>query len=358
MAITKAVILCAGEGTRLRPLTSLSPKHLMPVAGKPLLDWILVDLVAAGIKEVGLVVGPYSQAIKEYVWEGSRWGLTATYLTQTEPHGLADAVNTAREFVGQESFMVYLGDSVLEADLTEFLDRFEEEQADGAVLVKEVDDPRQYGVVEMQEGAVVRLVEKPAHPPSNLAIVGVYAFTPRIFKAIDCIQPSARGEYEITDAIQWLLDNEGGVIAHPLEGFWVDAGHPEDLLQVNKFYLDRRELTIEGEVDEHSKVTGAVGLGRNTRISASTVTGPTIIGDQCVIERCSLGPYVCVEAGCHIAHTTLSNCIIQENCEIRDLTSGLVDSVIGRNVEIVGDGSNRGEPLSMIVGDMSRIRSI
>ncbi len=357
MPITKAIVLCAGEGTRLRPLTSLSPKHLMPVAGKPLLDWILVDLAAAGIKQVGLVVGHYSEAIKEYVGEGSHWGLTATYLTQEQPQGLAHAVNTAREFVGQESFVVYLGDTVVEPDLTDFVQWFEEEAANAALWVKEVDDPRRYGVVEMQQDTVVQLVEKPADPPSNLAIVGIYAFTPHIFQAIDHIKPSARGEYEITDAIQWLLDNEGGVIAHRLEGFWEDAGYPEDLLLVNRFYLDRCELTVQGLVDESSKIEGMVGVGSDTRISASTVIGPSIIGDQCVIEHCSLGPYVCVQAGCHIAHTTLSNCIVQENCEIRDLTVGLVDSVVGRDVEIVG-GGRRGEPLSMIVGDMSRIRNL
>lgn len=357
MAITKAVVLCAGEGTRLRPLTSLTPKHLMPVAGKPLLGWILEDLAAAGIKEVGLVVGFHFQAIREYVWEGSRWGVAASYLTQEEPRGLADAVNTAREFADEEPFMVYLGDNILECGLAEFLSRFEEEEATAGVVAKEVDDPRQYGVIEMQEGRVVRLVEKPAHPPSNLAIVGVYAFTPLIFEAIDSIEPSARGEYEITDAIQWLLDNKGGVIVHQLAGFWEDAGRPEDLLRVNQFYLDRREFTLDGEIDDDSKLEGNVGVGADTRITGSRMTGPVIIGDDCVIEHCRVGPYVSVDDGCHLANSSLRNCIIQQNCQIRDLTTGLVDSVLGQKVEIVGVGTHPGKPLSMIVGDMSRIHS-
>ena len=358
MAITRAVVLCAGEGTRLRPLTSLIPKHLMPVAGKPLLGWILDDLAAAGIEDAGLVVGLHSRAIREYVQDGSPWRLGASYLPQEQPRGLAHAVNAAREFVGEEPFLVYLGDNVLEARLTEFLSRFEEEQAPAAILVTEVDDPRHYGVVEMQGETVVRLVEKPRDPPSNLAIVGVYAFTSRIFHAIDRIEPSARGEYEITDAIQWLLANEGGVIAHKLAGFWEDAGRPEDLLRVNQFYLDRREFARHGEIDDDTRLEGKVGVGSKTRIRSSSVTGPVIIGDDCVIDQCTLGPYVSVESGCHLAKSTLRNCIIQQDCEIRELTTGLVDSVIGQKVEIVGAGSHSGEPLSMIVGDLSRIRSV
>ncbi len=354
MAIAKAVILCAGEGTRLRPLTSLCPKHLLPVAGQPLLGWILQDLAAVGIRQVGLVVGYHAEAIEEHIADGSQWGVTATYLTQPQPLGLADAVNTAREFVGQEPFVVYLGDNVLEGGLSDFLNRFEDEQANATIVVKEVDDPRQFGVVEMQGPAVVRLVEKPAQPRSNLAIVGVYAFKPVIFEGIAQIAPSARGEYEITDAIQWVLDNEGKVTAHKLAGFWGDAASPEDLLGINQFYLDRIPLAVSGRVDDNTKLQEPVGVGSNTRVSGSDLTGPSIIGDNCVIENCSLGPYVSVSDGCHIVNSNLRNCIIRENCHLQ--ATELADSVVGQQVEIVGAGRGQGPPLSTIVGDTSRIR--
>ena len=354
MSIAKAIILCAGEGTRLRPLTSLCPKHLLPVAGQPLVGWVLNDLAAVGIREVGLVVGYHADAIMRYVGEGAQWDLGITYLTQEQPLGLAHAVNTAREFVGDQPFLVYLGDNVLEAGLAEFVNRFSESQADVSILVKEVDDPRQYGVVELEGEAVVRMVEKPAHPRSNLAIVGVYALNSVIFDAIDHIQPSARGEYEITDAIQWVLDNQGQVTAHKLDGFWGDVASPADLLSTNRFFLDRVALVVDGQINDNSQLYGQVGVGTDSWVIESNITGPVIIGNNSVIENCTIGPYVSVGDGCHVVDSGLRNCIVRDSCSVRGVQ--LADSVLGENVEIIEAGGSPDQPLSLVVGDLTRIR--
>ena len=354
MSITKAVILCAGEGTRLRPLTSLCPKHVLPVAGQPLLGWVLNDLVAAGIRQAGLVVGYQADAIMRYVGEGTQWDLGITYLTQEEPLGLAHAVNIAREFVGDEPFLVYLGDNILELGVAEFVSRFTQGQADVSILVKEVDDPRQYGVVEMQGEAVVGMVEKPAEPRSNLAIVGVYALKPVIFDAIDHIEPSARGEYEITDAIQWVLDNQGQVTAHNLDGFWGDVASPADLLYTNRFFLDRVGLAVTGQIDDNTQLHGQVGVGTDSWIIESNITGPVTIGSNCVIENCTLGPYVSLGNGGHIVGSRLRNCIVRDSCSLRGVE--LADSVLGENVEIIRRSGASDQPVSVVVGDLTRIR--
>ncbi len=351
MAIRKAVILCAGEGTRLRPLSFCRPKHLMQVAGRPLLGWILEALSEAGIEQIGVITPPDPDALREFVEDGKRWGMTATYLVQPEPLGLAHALDTAREFVGDEPLLMYLGDNALEWSLAQFIKRFEESQAQAAVLVKQVDDPRQYGVVEMTGGQVMRMVEKPPEPRSNLAIVGVYAFQPVIFDVIERIAPSARGEYEITDAIQRLLEDGGRVIAHELEGFWEDAGSPADLLRINGFYLRQLSLELRGVVDAASVVEGPIGLDVGTQVTNSRLSGPSLIGKDSVIANCTIGPDVTIGSNCHIINAQLRNCIVEDDTHIENLPAGLIESVIGRQVRMTGEECCS-RPRRIVVGDM------
>lgn len=352
----KAVVLCAGEGTRLRPLTFSKPKHLLPVAGKPILGHVLETLAAADLDEVALVVGHHPEAVQRYVGDGSQWGLTATYITQGQPLGLAHAIGQTRGFVGDDPFVVYLGDNLLEDGITGFVAEFGAGNAQATLLLKEVEDPRRYGVVVLDDQQrVVRLVEKPADPPSNLAIVGVYAFTAAIFDAIANIKPSARGELEITDAIQYLVEQNATVTARVMSGFWEDAGEPKALLRANRKYLDLIAGEMHGRASADSVIEGVVHIGKGTRIVNSRIIGPCLIGQNCVIEDSTLQPYVMLGDGCAINDSLLEDCVIQHNCQIAHLAAGLTSSVLGESVRIVGGEPIHG-PLRMILGDMANIR--
>ena len=354
--VTKAVVLCAGEGTRLRPLTFSKPKHLLPVAGRPLLGHVLAGLADAGLREVALVVGHHPEAVQRYVGDGEQWGVEATYVTQEKPLGLGDAIMRAREFVGNDHFVVYLGDNLLEKGITGFVDDFRVDGMQAALLLKEVEDARSFGVAVLDaQQRVLRLVEKPADPPSNLAILGVYAFAPIIFDAINSIEPSARGELEITDAIQYLVEHDGLVSARVIDGFWEDAGEPLALLRANQRFLDLDVGLTLGSLSPDCRVEGQVGIGKGTRLSKCKLIGPVRIGRNCVIERSVIGPYVSLGDGCEIMDSRLADSVIQDNCRISRLPGGLESSVLGENVQIVG-GEPVSGPLRMILGDMAQIR--
>ncbi|MEI6504170.1 MAG: glucose-1-phosphate thymidylyltransferase, partial [Armatimonadota bacterium] len=322
--VVKAVVLCAGEGTRLRPLTFSKPKHLLPVAGRPLLGHVLAALADAGLREVALVVGHRPEAVQRYVGDGGQWGIQATYVTQEKPLGLGDAIMRAREFVGKDRFVVYLGDNLLENGITEFVDEFRGGDMQAALLLKEVADPRTLGVAVLDDQQrVLRLVEKPADPPSNLAILGVYAFDPIIFDAIDSIEPSARGELELTDAIQYLVEHGSAVSARVIEGFWEDAGEPLALLRANRRYLDLCVGQIQGSLSADCQVEGQVVVGKGTRITGCRLIGPVLIGRNCVIERSVIGPYVSLGDGSEITDSRIEDSLIQDNCRISRLPAGL-----------------------------------
>ena len=355
--LKKAVILCAGEGSRLRPLTFSRPKHLLPVAGKPLLGWALESLAEAGIEEVGLVVGHRPEAIQRYAGDGAAFGLEATYLTQPKPLGLAHAVDSARDFIGDDSFLLYLGDNLLENGVAPLVELYAARGPAAVLFVKEVPDPRAYGVVVTEGDRVTRLLEKPADPPSNLAIVGAYAFSPAIMQAIKETPPSARGEYEITDAIQRLVSTGQEVLALPAEGFWEDAGRPVELLKANRLYLDRMPPGIMGDLDARCQVEGAVRVGRGTRATNCRMVGPCLIGENCVLRDSTIGPYVSVDAGTSIIESRVEDCIIQHDCQIHRLRGGLSDSVLGVQVEVIGPENGAEAPLRLLLGDMSSIRA-
>lgn len=352
----KALLLCAGEGTRLRPLTFSKPKHLLPVAGKPLLGWALEAIAQAGLTDVGIVVGHRWEAVQSYVGNGTTWGLNVSYIKQEQPLGLAHAVKQGHSFVADEPFLVYLGDNLLEYSLSNFVAAFQAQQNDAALLLKAVQDPRRYGVAVLDERKHVKqLMEKPSHPPSPWAIVGVYAFTPAIFEAIDCIQPSARGELEITDAIQTLIEQGKAVQALVMDGYWLDAGEPMALLEANRIYLERVKPKMAEQQLERCHITGAVAIESGTHIFDCELQGPCVIGHNCRIEQSYIGPYVAIGDGCNIRACRIKNGIIQSQSRLEYVA--LEESVIGEHVHVTGH-ADFGKPLHMILGDMAQIRML
>jgi glucose-1-phosphate thymidylyltransferase len=363
----KGLILSGGAGTRLRPITHTSAKQLVPIANKPILFYGIEDMVDAGIKQIGIIVGPTGPEVREAVGDGSRWGIEITYIPQDEPLGLAHCVLIAREFLGDDDFVMYLGDNMLQQGLVDFTERFEAArtaatelrlgEVDPAapaaqILLAEVDDPRQFGVAELgADGRVVRLVEKPADPPSDLALVGVYLFDRHILDAVAAIEPSGRGELEITDAIQWLIDNGHHVNHEVLQGWWIDTGKKDPLLQCNRLVLETLEPRIDGSVDATSAIEGRVVVEDGAEIVNSRVLGPAIVGAGTRIVNSYVGPFSSVAADCEIVDSELEHSVVLMRSRIIDVPR-LTDSLIGRDVEVTRS-PRRPRALRLMLGDHS-----
>lgn len=349
----KAVLLCAGEGTRLRPLTHVRPKHLLPVAGRAVLDWVLCDLADAGVAEVVIVVSPEARRLREFAGNGARWGLRTTYMVQPQPLGLAHALGCAREAIApDERFLMYLGDDLLDrAVVADFVRDFQAGDADASLIVKPVADPRAFGVVVVEDGCVCRLVEKPQEPPSDLAIVGVYGFGPAIWEALEGLQPSARGELEITDAIDRLVQAGRRVTCHVTDGFWADAGSPQALLSANRYFLGLLERRLDGAVDGASTIEGEVRIEAGARVVRSHIIGPCLIGPDCVVEDCRIGPDVTLGAECTAVGTEIVNSIIDDGCCIERVRPGLHGAILGPNCRLTDLSVPAGAGLSMLVAD-------
>lgn len=357
--IKRAVVLCAGQGSRLRPLTFSKPKHLLPVAGTPILGWALQALRRCGVEQVAIVVGHHGEAIRQYVGAGDAWDLQVEYLTQVQPLGIGHAVSMARAFVGDEPFLVYLGDNLFEDGISELVRGFDPDVADAALLLKAVEDPRQFGVAQVEGDRVTAVVEKPKAPPSDLAIVGVYAFKSSVFDAIASLEPSGRGEIEITDAIQSLVASGQRVIWSQVKGLWEDTGEPSALLRANHEWLVRTDLTIKAEgAAENSTICGPVGIERGARAINCRIQGPCSIGRNAIVRDSCLGPDVTIGDGCEVTNSRLCNCIVQRNSQVIDMHGGLVDSVLGENVEVQGSPDEpAGMPFSLLLGDMARVQT-
>ena len=352
----KALILAGGKGTRLKPVTNTRAKPLLPVANKPILFYVLDQVKEAGIRDIGIVVSPEtSSLIREAAGDGSRWGSRITYVLQPEPLGLAHAVKTAQDFLGDSSFLMFLGDNLVEGGVKEFVREFNNHSPDALILLKEVADPRLFGVAELDEkGKAVRLVEKPKEPKTNLALVGVYLFTPKIHQAIAQIEPSWRGELEITDAIQKLLDMGKEVRSHILEGWWLDTGKKNDLLEANRLVLDKFvECDIQGQIDSPSRIVGRVKISQDTIIEKSTIRGPVSIAAGCHIKNSFVGPFTSIGSGTVIEDSSIEHSVVLDNCHIYRIER-LEDSLIGKGVELK-KSDERFKAVKLFVGDDARL---
>jgi glucose-1-phosphate thymidylyltransferase len=350
----KALVLAGGEGTRLRPITHTSAKQLVPVANKPILFYGLEQISEAGIGEVGIIVGDTQPEIEEAIGDGSRWGIEPTYIRQEAPLGLAHAVLTAADWLGEDDFVMFLGDNLIEGGITHLVQDFERERPAAQILLRKVGDPERFGVAALDDqGDVDRLVEKPQDPPSDLALVGVYLFTPAILEAARRIEPSDRGELEITDAIQRLIDDGQRVKMTELTGWWLDTGKKDELLEANRIVLTTVERRIEGQLDEDSEAIGEVVVEEGADLVNSSVRGPAVIGSGTRLVDAYIGPFTSIADGCLIERTELDHSVVLAGCTVRDI-GRIVDSLLGREVEI-GRSDRKPSAYRLMLGDHSQV---
>jgi glucose-1-phosphate thymidylyltransferase len=350
----KGLILSGGKGTRLRPITHTSAKQLVPVANKPVLFYGIEAMAQAGIDEVGIIIAPETGSeIKAAAGDGSRFGVRLTYILQDAPLGLAHAVLTAEPFLGGSPFVMYLGDNLLQGGIEDLVAAFRASEPEALILLTPVPDPEQYGVAELSNGAVVRLIEKPSDPKTDLALVGVYMFTPAVHVAARAIQPSGRGELEITDAIQHLLDQGQRVEPHVVRGWWKDTGRLEDMLAANRLVLDTIDRRVDGELID-SRVDGRVVVEPGARLERSAVRGPAIIGAGARLTDCYVGPYTAIGEGCAIQNAEVEHSILLAGSMVSDLDGRMESSLLGRNVRI-GRDARQPRAYRFLVGDNSEI---
>lgn len=352
----KALILAGGMGTRLKPVTTTIPKQLLPVANKPILFYVLSKVAEAGINDVGIIVCPETgNYIEEAAGDGAQWNMKITYILQSKPLGLAHAVQTAQSFLNNSPFLMFLGDNLIADNVKLFVEQFNQDIVDAFIFLKEVQDPRLFGVAELSEdGSIIDIVEKPQKPRTKLAVSGVYLFSPRIHPAISKIKPSWRGELEITDAIRQLIDGGGKVRAIMLKGWWLDAGKKDDLLEANRVVLDDLvKRDINGKVDNQSQVVGRVEIGEGTQIQNSIIRGPVSIADNCHIRDSFIGPFSSIGSGSVIEDSSIEYSVILNNCHIIQIDR-LADSLIGKGSRIIKREGHI-KPIKLFLGDDSNI---
>lgn len=350
----KALVLAGGTGTRLRPLTYTVAKQLIPVANRPILFYVMQHIREAGIQDVGVIISPETGSqIREYLSRNSE--LNLTYILQEQPLGLAHAVRCARDYLQDDPFVMYLGDNLIGQGIREFVEGFQTRKADAVILLKEVEDPKMFGVAEVdRSGRIRRLIEKPKESPSNLALVGVYMFSPRIHDAIAEIKPSWRGELEITDAIQKLLEKGGVVQSSVLKSWWLDTGKKDDLLEANRIVLDEwTQRETKGVVDAGSRLVGRVVLEEGAEVRRSEVRGPAVVGQGTIIEDAFIGPYTSIGPGCTIKNSALEHCVVLEGVKVEGVER-LADSILGRN-SLVRRISGNYQALRLMIGDDAEV---
>jgi len=351
----KGLILAGGSGRRLRPITHKTAKQLVPIANKPILHYVIEDLVGVGITDLGIVVGDTAKEIEKSVGNGSQWNADITYIHQEEPLGLAHAVLISEPFLGQEKFIMYLGDNMFEDSLHAVVEDFEKSSINARLLLAKVDNPQAFGVAEVDEqGAIKGLVEKPENPKSDLALVGVYLFDSTIHRAVKAIEPSDRGELEITDAIQWMIDKENSIEHKTLEGWWIDTGKKDPLLLCNELILEKIETLLLSQIGETVTLKGEIATGENVEIIDSNIQGPVVIGSGVRIERSDIGPYVSIGDDCKIEDSSVERSVLMEKSYVSGVTQ-LTKSVLGREVEIDGTETEFQESTSVMLGDGTKV---
>jgi glucose-1-phosphate thymidylyltransferase len=351
----KGLILSGGKGTRLRPFTYTGAKQLVPVANKPVLFYAIQNLVDAGITEIGIVVGDTGAQVREAVGDGSKFNARVEYIQQDAPRGIAHGIKIAQDFIGNEKFVLFLGDNFIRDGIVPQVKAFADDNINAQIILYKMDDPSAMGVAVLDgDGRVVRLVEKPKQFISPYAVIGIYMFDHHVFEAVNAIQPSARGELEITDTIQYLIDHRYNVRAHQLQGWWIDTGKMSDILEANRLMLDILESKNQGSIDSASVIEGRVVIERDAVIVNSTIRGPAIIGERTRIENAFIGPYTSIYHDCYVHHCEIENSVVLEHSRIGDLSKRLADSLIGRNAEISRAGGHT-QTLKLMIGDYSKV---
>lgn len=351
----KGLILSGGKGTRLYPLTYTRAKQLIPVANKPVLVRVIEAIRDAGIEEIGIVVGDTAREIEEAVGDGSRYGVRACYIPQDAPLGLAHAVKISRDFLGDDRFVMFLGDNVIQGGISPLIQQFATSDWNSQIVLKRVANPQQFGVAELNaDGQIKQLIEKPKDPPSDLALVGIYMFDHHIFDAVNAIRPSWRGELEITDAIQWLVTNGYSVFPYVHEGWWIDTGKPSDMLEANAHVLEEIRPRIEGTVDEASHVDARVTVQKGAQIINSVVRGPAIIGEGTVVKDSYIGPFTSIYHHVTVENSELCRCIVLEHSQVLNIPTRIEDSLIGRHATIEYSPT-KPRAIKLNLGDHSRV---
>ena len=332
----KGIILHGGHGTRLRPLTHTGPKQLLPIANKPMSQYGIETMISSGIDQIAIIIGGVgANKVREYYGNGKEFGAKFTYIQQDQPRGISHAISLCKDFVGNEKFLVFLGDNILKDSITGYVEEFLKSDADASVVLCEVENPTRFGIADVKDGKIIKIVEKPKEPPTNLAVIGIYLLTPKIFDVINRLKPSSRNELEITDALQMLLEENNKIIYNTVSENWKDTGTPEDIIQANDIILRDYEPYFLGEKEEGVKINGKIMVGEKSKINKDVIlNGPVIIGENCLIESGIIGPNVSVGNNSQIAKCNLSNSIIMENCEIK-LELSIDNSIISKNSKIL-----------------------
>ena len=354
----KGIILHGGHGTRLRPLTHTGPKQLLPIANKPMSQYALDDLKTAGITDIAIIIGDvYPDKVKEYYGIGEKFGVNIKYIYQDSPKGISHAIRLCKDFIGSDKFIVYLGDNVLRKNLIDYTKKFQISDSDAMILLCKVDDPQRFGVADLDKESrkIKKIIEKPKNPPSDLAVIGIYFLTPKIFDIIDNLKPSWRGELEITDALQMLMDKGNKIEYDTVTGWWKDTGTPEDIIHANKLVLDSIGTENQFLIDDDSTIKDGIIIGKDTEISRdSFVTGPVIIGKNCKIgPAVRLGPYVSIGNNCVLKNCNIENSIIMDDCKISAKTD-LSDSIIAHASEIEDHITPKKQ--QFLIGERSHLR--
>ncbi|MDZ7263311.1 MAG: glucose-1-phosphate thymidylyltransferase [candidate division KSB1 bacterium] len=353
----KALITSGGKGTRLRPLTHTQNKHLIPIANKPILHYAIETVTQAGISEVGIVTNSDCSEVPDAIGDGSRWGVKITYIPQEAPLGLAHVVKIAEDFIGKDPFIFYLGDNMVVGGVKRFIEEFQRDHVNCFLTLSKVKDPERFGVPEIKNNRIVSIEEKPKHPKSKYAVAGIYIYDHHIFEAVNNIQPSARGELEISDAHQYLIDHGYQIGYSEITGWWKDTGKPIDLLEANRLVLEHQEARIDGVLDKTSYLAGNVIVEKGATIKNSQIRGPAIIGSDTIIENSYIGPFTSIHNNCYIRNSEIEFSIVLTNCQILDIGGRIESSLLGTDVQIIKVTS---KPIShrFIIGDQSRIELV